>query len=90
MSGRTSQKEVRQVFARFLHVFGLRAAESYNDVGGFLLDHASMYGGYQIEQIVSEGGGVTHPFGDSRMQAGAFVDCLRFAMAAHRHAARTP
>jgi hypothetical protein len=36
-------------------------------VGNIHLDHSN--GGWMIEEICSDGGGITHPFGDRRMSA---------------------
>jgi hypothetical protein len=76
---RTSRKDVERVFKRLVDACGRHVAESYNDVGGWQLDFNSVYGGFVIEEIVTASGGVSHPFGDSRLKAGPFVDAMRFA-----------
>ena len=77
---RTTKKEVKAVFERFCDVNGYGVAENYNDVGKYELNYASCYGGYVIQKISNEAGGVSQPFGYKRRTAGEFVDCLRFAM----------
>jgi hypothetical protein len=81
---RTTKSEVQAVFERFCKVHGYRIATSYNDVGAYELDHAGIYGGYVINQIANEDGGLNQPFGSKRMRAEAFVDSMRMAIAAHR------
>lgn len=44
-------------------------------VGSYTVDHA--YGGYRLEEIVNESGGVDCPFGHGRYSYGQFVDHLR-------------
>ena len=41
-------------------------------VGTLCIDHNSVYGGYNVEEIANESGGVRHPFGDRRLKAPAF------------------
>lgn len=81
---RTTKSEVQAVFERFCKVHGYRIATSFNDVGAYELDHNSIYGGYVINQIMNDGGGVTQPFGSKRMKAEPFVDSMRMAIAAHK------
>jgi hypothetical protein len=80
MADRYSTKDVKNIFGHFLETFNFKAAKSYNDVGGFALDHNTVYGGYTIVRIINEGGGQTNPFGHSRMKAGEFVRAMNFAM----------
>ena len=79
---RTGKKYVEAVFKRFCEAMGKHVAEDYKDVGGYSLDHNSIYGGYVIEEIHGASGGVDHPFGSNRMKAGAFTDAMHFAMRA--------
>ena len=87
---RTKRSDIEEVFEYFLQSIGGRKATSFGDVGGYRLDYNSIYGGYVIERIVTDGGGVTRPFGDQRMTASAFCDCLWFARRAVSMAEETP
>lgn len=67
---RTTKAQVSKAFAAMCHVLGKEIAMAYNDVGAWRLDYAPIYGGYNVEEIMSESGGVRHPLGDQRMAAG--------------------
>ena len=41
-------------------------------VGTLCIDHNSIYGGYNVEEICNEHGAVRHPFGERRLKAPAF------------------
>ena len=72
---RTTRKMIEAKFRNVVEFAGGRVATSYNDIGGFQLDHNSVYGGWRIEQITSEGGGVntiTH----TRLPGGQFWAAL--------------
>lgn len=85
---RTSKQNVESTFKHFCNAFGFRPAESYNDVGGLELDCNNTYGGYVINEIHNEGGGVNQPFGSSRMKAGPFYDAMWLAIRAQEHAGK--
>src|SRR6185295_8196838 len=68
------------MFSRYVKAIGGHVADSYNDVGGFTLDHNSVYGGWLIEQIGCENGSVNHPFGSRRMKIGELYEALSFAI----------
>jgi hypothetical protein len=89
MSSRVTEKQVRETFARFAKVFGLKLATSYNDVGGYALSHAPMYGGWNIEQVMNDAGAITKPFGMTRVSSREFVEAMRFAMTAKYESARS-
>jgi hypothetical protein len=55
-------------------------------VGAWTLDCNPTYGGYVIEEIANEGGGVTQPFGSMRRNAREFCDAVYFAENAIRFA----
>jgi len=59
---------------------GKHVARRYDDVGGWRLDYNPVYGGIVIEEIVNEGGGVSHPFGDRRLAPGEFLRTIMFAL----------
>lgn len=82
---RTNKKYIEAVFDRLLNALGKRRATSYSDVGGWQLDHNSIYGGYNIEEIASTSGGVSQPFGPMRMKAGPFAEAMQFALRALEH-----
>ncbi len=79
---RVKESEVRAVFERFCKAHGFRMASTWNDVGGLKLDHNSVYGGWCINKIDNDGGGISCPFGYERKQNGEFVDMMRFAIMA--------
>lgn len=48
-------------------------------VGAWILDCNFVYGGFVIAEIVSEGGGESHPLGERRMPAREFCQSVYFA-----------
>jgi len=79
MTTRTTRKDVDAAFDAFLKAHNLRRADNYADVGGYILDYASVYGGYVIARIVNDGGGQDTPFGPRRRTAKEMESTLRFA-----------
>jgi len=75
---RTSRKEVEAAFELFVKSIGGKVATGYNDVGAYRLDYNNVYGGYNIEQIHTQSGGVTNPFGANRRTASEMFDTLHF------------
>lgn len=67
-------------FDRLIHHMGCRVAVDYKDVGAYRLDWNAVYGGGNIERIVTDTGGVTQPFGMMRRNAKEFCVSARFAM----------
>lgn len=65
-------------FERFLENLGLRKANSWNDVGGYSLDYQSSYGGYVINVVHNEHGGIDCPFGHGRRSTKEMFDVLQF------------
>jgi hypothetical protein len=84
MSDRYTRKDAELALDRLLNAIGGRRAKSYNDVGAFRLDYAAVYGGYSIEQIDNDGGGISQPFGPRRRTARELVDTVNFALHALR------
>jgi len=80
MSDRISQSQIKSMFTLFLKAIGGTPAQSYNDVGGFLLDYNPTYGGYSIQRVSNVRGGVDEPFGAYKMKASEFWYALKFAM----------
>ena len=78
MSQRYTRKDAEHAFERLLAMTGKRKATSWNDVGGWTLDYAPIYGGYNVEEISSPSGGVSQPFGMQRRTAREFCDTVRF------------
>jgi len=76
---RVSKKDIESQFKLFIEAIGGKVAADYKDVGGFKLDYSSIYGGYRITQIFSEGGAINMPFGDFRTRKGDFYYQLIFA-----------
>jgi len=77
-----SKKHNQAVFERLVDACGAHVAHGYNDVGGWRLDYNGLYGGYNIEEIANESGGVRQPFGATRMKAAVFADAMHFALRA--------
>lgn len=80
MADRITKSQIKSMFALFLKSIGGRPAQEYNDVGGYLLDYNPVYGGYSIERISNQAGGVSEPFGASKMKPQEFWYAMRFAM----------
>lgn len=79
---RTSRKEINSVFEMLCQALGKKQTQNYNDIGTWSIDHNPYYGGYVIEEVHNEGGGITHPFGETRHSAYEFVTAMRFALRA--------
>lgn len=78
---RTTKAEVTAVFKMWVESVGGHLAKDYSDVGGYQLDHNSVYGGYQIVQIVNERGGQSDSvFLTCRLTAFYFVQAMRGAI----------
>ena len=75
---KTTQSDVTHAFNRLRNAAGWRLAKEYNDVGGYALDRATLYGGTRIIQIVSHGGGVRDVTG--RMSPAQFVASCNFSL----------
>lgn len=65
-------------FDRLCRALKKRKAIAYNDVGGWSLDYADCYGGFNVEEVGTKTGGVRHPLGDRRMSADEFERCVDF------------
>lgn len=85
---RTTRKTVETVFEYFLKAINGRKAKDYKDVDGYRLDYNPIYGGYVVEQIVNDGGGVSRPFGDRRRAPAEMVSTLNFVMEVLREKAK--
>lgn len=83
-----TRKDATAAFERLIKAIGGRVAKDYKDVGAYRLDWNPTYGGGNIERIVSDGGGVSQPFGAGRMNASEFCDSVYFAMNALGEAER--
>ena len=46
--------------------------KNVSTIGTLSIDHNSVYGGYNVEEIVNEHGAIRHPFGDGRLKGPAF------------------
>lgn len=77
---RTTKADIELWFGHLCNDLGKRVATSYDDVGAWRLDYVACYGGWNIEEICTESGGIRHPF-DSRRYAGRamfdYIDALR-------------
>ena len=74
MTQRTTKKDVESQFNRLLYLFGKNKAESYKDVGAWYLDYIACYGGYVIQEVITDTGAITHPFDHTRRSAKEFID----------------
>lgn len=79
MATRYTKRDAQGAFARLLLACRKHEATSYKNVGGWTLDHNGVYGGYVVQEIVNEGGGVACPFGYQRRTAREFCDAVLFA-----------
>lgn len=77
---RTTKVEVIAVFKLWVAAINGDVGVMYNNVGGYQLDHSSVYGGYVISRICNPQGGVSHPLGNNRLPAYYFVQALRMSM----------
>ena len=84
MNRRYTLKEVEGIVDEFMSMLDIPKARDCSDVGGWRLDYNPIYGGYVIEQIHNEFGGVEMPFGHSRKGAKELVETLWFARQAIR------
>lgn len=82
---RTSRRDAENAFERLIAAIGGRVAKSYNDVGAYSLDYNSAYGGFTVELVENQGGGVSRPFGHTRQSAREFCQSVRFATDALYH-----
>ena len=51
----------------------------YGTVGGWMLDHNSIYGGWQIQEVDNAMGGIDCPLGHKRHSTKALYDMICFA-----------
>ena len=59
MAQYTGKYAKETMFPKWLGLVGGRAATSWDNVGGYTCDYNPIYGGVQIERIVTTGGGTT-------------------------------
>lgn len=79
MSDRYTKRDATAAFARLMQATGHRPAQSYKDVGGWVLDYNGIYGGYVIHEMFNENGAVSEPFGSRRRNAREFCEAVNFA-----------
>jgi len=77
---RVTRKEVQATFRHWLSVIGHHEATSFHDVGAYRLDQNSSYGGWRIERIVNQHGGVSE-VNYGRMPGQQFINAMHFACA---------
>jgi hypothetical protein len=84
---RVSKALVENTFNRFLTKIGGENATwtktetgNVSNIGGYRVDCNYTYGGCIVEKNVNESGGISHPFGYTRMKGEEFVNALMFAM----------
>ena len=85
---RITKKHVAGIFEEYLKITGRRHAQSISDAGGYRLDYNSAYGGYNVEKVSNENGGVSCPFGSCRMRPQEMWNAINFALRAHEDVAK--
>ena len=75
---RITKKMIEIRFDRFVELTGQRKANSYNDVGGVYLDNNGVYGGYVINRVINDKGGVSCPYGHNRRKTRDMFETLCF------------
>lgn len=83
---RYTRKDAESALDRLCEATGNRRASAWNDVGGWQLDYAACYGGFVVNEVFNDGGGITQPFGSTRCSAREFCARVRFAIDAIEHA----
>jgi hypothetical protein len=83
----TSRKIIEQNFKQLAKMLGKETGQIWTydkikkqnkaKVGAWSLDYNSIYGGYNINEIMSEGGGVDLPFGYERKKPKQFNEELK-------------
>lgn len=76
---RITKKTVEGRFRELCLTLGVEIAESYNQVGAWRLDS---YNGWNIEEIISDKGAITHPFGPTRYSNREIYDLINFTLRA--------
>src|SRR5690606_22534185 len=79
MTNRTTRKDVDAAFDAFLKAHNPRRADNYSDVGGYILDYASVDGGYVVARIVNDGRGQDTQYRARRRTTQEKEATLRFA-----------
>jgi hypothetical protein len=79
---RITRKNVEGLFETLCKALGKRVATDYNDVGAWRLDYIACYGGWVIEEIVSESGAIRHVIVDNRKSNREMWEAMRFALRA--------
>lgn len=92
MTDRKTEKDARAAMARIAEALGHPVGGYVKDVtaptryraviGAWDLDYNPTYGGCIVTEIVTDGGGITHPLGDSRETPAVFCAMVRFALRA--------
>lgn len=94
---RITRKQVEHAFCLLAKSMGKSTGPAWSkssdgrnmgNVGVWMLDYNPVYGGYVIEEMDNEAGGVSQPFGATRRSARDFVSACNFAMDAIRIASR--
>lgn len=76
---------LKGIYNRYIHAIGGRHATSWNDVGGYKLDYASLYGGYVITRIENKMGGISYPFFYNRLTKKELYNAMCFACLTLEH-----
>jgi len=73
-------KDARLATGNLMVALGKQWAGGHSDVGGWILDYNTIYGGCVIEEIVNVGGGVRRPLISNRLPPREFCEAIRFAL----------
>lgn len=75
---RVTKELINNRFKDFIESIGGRVATNATDTGGYYLDKG--YGGYVINKVINDLGGVTCPWGYRRMSAKELLYTLDFGL----------
>ena len=79
---RITRQQAQRAFENLCTAMGKTIAKNYNDVGAWQLDYVACYGGFNVEEIANEQGGVRQPFGSRRYKPTEFYELCWFAIRA--------
>ena len=84
MTDRITSRQVEGLFKTLATKCGHRVATTYGpiDIGAWRLDFNSVYGGWNLEEIVNSSGGVTLPLGEARRKNTEMWYTMQFALRA--------
>jgi hypothetical protein len=81
MATRHTRRDAELAFSLLCDALGKRKATDYRDKGAWTLDYAACYGGYVVHELLPSGG-ITEPFGSTRVSAREFCGRVNFLVRA--------